>query len=127
MMIYPDTRCRFNEAKYKILKTLYDTRRDLLPREIAAMTGLSRGDVRTRLSKMHFQGYIWRKKVSSKGENGYVYRNLKPMGWRVLKGENGLERRMEIREITGENLSLNLKKLIPYELLDRYKRALSTR
>lgn len=88
-----------------------------MPREIAARTGLSRGDVRTRLSKMHFQGYIWRKKASSKGENGYVYRNLKPMGRRVLKGVNGLEKRMHIREITGENLSLNLKKPIPYELL----------
>ncbi len=125
-MKYADSRCRFNEAKYKILKTLYDSRRYLLSREIAAITGLSQGDVRTRLSKMHFQGYIWRKKASSKGENGHVYRHLKPMGLRVLKGVNGLEKRMHIREITGENLSLNLKKPIPYDLLNRYRRALST-
>ncbi|MBU4076703.1 MAG: hypothetical protein KKI06_08365 [Euryarchaeota archaeon] len=97
-----------------------------MPREIAAITGLSQGDVRTRLSKMHFQGYIWRKKASAKGENGYIYRNLKPMGLRVLNGVNGLEKRMQIREITGENLSLNLKKPIPYSLLKWYRGALST-
>ena len=37
-----DTSCRFNEAKYKILKTLSETPR-FFAREIAEFTGLSGG------------------------------------------------------------------------------------
>lgn len=114
-----DTRCRENEAKYKIFNVLYHTRKYLLPRQIAKLTGLSEGGVRTRLSKQYSMGYIWRKICRWKGENGFMYRYLKPKGIRVFYE---LERRMKIREVTGTNISLNWKKRVPYDVLNQYQR-----
>ena len=116
-----DTRCRHNEAKYKILSTLFRSRRYILPRKLAQLTGLTEGGVRTRLSKMYVQGHIWRKICRWKGENGYMYRYLKPMGYRVYIE---LERRMKIREVTGVNISLNWKKRVPPDVLNECRKAI---
>ncbi len=114
-----DTRCRHNEAKYKIFHLLTHQRKFFLPRDMAKTTGLSEGDIRTRLSKMFKQGYLWRRICYKKGENGYVYRYLKPKGTKVYIE---LERRMEIRRVTGVNISLNWKKTVPWEVLNQYQR-----
>ncbi len=114
-----DTRCRHNEAKYKILSTLYRSRRYLLPRTIAESTGLSEGGVRTRLSKLNKYGYIWRRKCSFKGENGYIYRYLKPRGIRIYME---LNRRLKIQEVTGIKISLNWKERVPVEAIIQYQR-----
>ncbi len=138
-----DTRCRFNEAKFKILSVLVEASKPkgkyLLPKQIAKLTGLSEGGVRVRLlrlSKSGFQeetesvksstekkwpwrGYIWRKKCPWKGQKGFMYRYLKPKGVFVHKI---LEHRMKIREVTGVNISLNLHKPIPIEVLRQYER-----
>ncbi len=135
-----DTRCRCNEAKFKILSILieYSTKRYLLPKQIAKLTGLSEGGVRTRLNKLSecgfknvnktgksskrpWRGYIWRKKCPWKGQKGFMYRFLKPKGVFVYKE---LEWRMKIREVTGVNISLNLHKPVPYEVLQQYRRAI---
>ena len=116
-----DTRCRHNEAKFKILSTLFHSRRYILPRKIAHSTGLTEGGLRIRLNKMYLQGYIWRKICRWKGENGYMYRYLKPRGYRVYIE---LERRIKIREVTGVNISLNWKKRVPPDVLNEYRKAI---
>ena len=50
-----------------------------------------------------------------------MYRYLKHKGMFVYKE---LEWRMKIREVTGVNISLNLHKPIPYEVLQQYQRAI---
>lgn len=120
-----DTRCRHNEAKYRILSTLYISDCYLRPCQIATITGLSQADTRERLSTMFLQGYIWRRKSFLKGTCGYMYRYLKPMGIRVLNGSTGLEIRMRIRRITGVNISLNRKTQIPRDLWAKFQKTIS--
>ncbi len=117
-----DTRNRYNESKYIIFNVIYHSHGYLLPRHIAELTGLSKGDVRRLLCRYYGMGYLWRRKVLWKGERGYMYRYLKQKGIRVLLGGDGLEVRMRIKEVTGENISLNRKKPVPYETRMQYRK-----
>jgi len=101
---------RHNETKVKILlllapgKKYYDTDR------IARMCGITPQNASQRCGLMWYQGYLWRKK---KNGRKFLYRHLKPMGWRTLKE---LWIRMQIKGLTGDKrIELNLKKNIPWE------------
>lgn len=117
-----DTRSRHNEAKYKILSVLYHSKKYMLPRTIAQATGFSEVDIRSRLYRLNRFGYIWRRKCSFKGENGYLYRYLKPMGIRVFME---LDRRMKIQEVTGTKVSLKWKESVPVEATLEYQRRIN--
>jgi hypothetical protein len=119
---------KHNEAKYKILATLYYSDRFLTPEEIADETGLTNAATRTRLSKMFLQGYLWRRKDERACRTGYCYRYLKPMGVRVLKGSVryiGLEERIRIKDLTGMDVPMNLKKQVPSDAMSEYRRLIS--
>jgi len=116
-----DTRNRYDESKYKILTLLYHSRNYLLPRQIAAMTGLTKAGVRNLLYRYTKFGYIWRRKTRYAGERGFMYRFLKRKGIEKLTGTDGLEVRMRIREITGNQVSLNKKIPIPHNILMEYR------
>ncbi len=120
-----DTRHRHNESKFLILSVLYHSHGYLLPRQIAELTGLTKGNVRRLLSRYYKFGYICRRKVFWAGERGYMYRYLKQHGIRVLLGGDGLEFRMRIREVTGIKISLNRKKPVPMEVLMQYRRSIN--
>jgi|SRR5665811_454239 len=123
----PVQRHTHNEAKYKILSFMLRSGRHYAPEEIAEALGLTPGSVRTRLSIMHRQGYIWRKKEYRIRKNPFCYGFLKPMGRRVLIGTKrytGLLRRMEMRKITGEDITLNLKEEPTEEQKRKYERLL---
>lgn len=115
-----------NEAKFKILYFLFKNGRHYAPEEIAEQVKMTPASVRTRLSKMWFQGYIYRKKeYRIHRKNPYCYGFLKQMGNRVLLGTNrytGLIKRMEMREVIGENISLNLREEPTMEQFNRYER-----
>lgn len=117
-----DTRSRHNETKYQILNTLYHSRRYLLPRVIAKAIGRSENCVRVSLHELNWYGYIWRRKCSFKGENGYIYRYLKPRGIRVFME---LDERVKIQEVTGIKISLNWSKRVPIEARMEYLRRLN--
>lgn len=117
-----DTRSRYNEAKYKILSILFHSKDYKLPRVIAKATGFSEENVRSRLYRLHLFGYIWRRKCSFKGENGYLYRYLKPKGIRVFME---LEERIKIQEVTGMKISLNWSESVPIEARMEYQRRIN--
>lgn len=121
----------YNEAKYKILMFIYRSGQYFSPEEIAKALGLTPGSVRTRLSKMTLQGYIWRKKEYRIRKNPFCYGFLKPMGIRVLIGTDrytGLIKRMEMRQVTGDNnITLNLKEEPSEEQKEKYERLLAFR
>lgn len=101
---------RHNETKVKILLLLATGKKHYDTDRIARMCGITPQNAAQRCGLMFFQGYIWRKKKNGKK---FLYRRLKPMGWRTLKE---LWIRMQIKELTGdERIELNLKKSIPWE------------
>lgn len=117
-----DTKLRFNEAKYKILSILYRSKKYMLPRVIAKATGLSEANIRSRLYRLNRFGYIWRRKCSFTGENGYLYRYLKPKGIRVFME---LDRRVKIQEVTGMKVSLKWNESVPVEAILEYQRRIN--
>ena len=117
----------YNEVKFKILALLQPSMRYYAPEEIASELGLTPGSVRTRLSKLCELGYIWRKKEYRIRKNQFCYGRLKHKGIRVLIGTNwytGLTKRMEMRHVTGEKISLNLRKAPTEEQKRKYERLL---
>lgn len=112
---------RHNEAKYIILNFLLHAKKYYRPEEIAQQIKFTKGSVRTRLSKMWFQGYIWRRNF----EGVTKYRFLKPMGIRVLFGGigyTGLEERARMRDELGIDVTFNLRKYIPDEVIKMRRR-----
>lgn len=116
----------YNEVKFKILRFLQPHKRHYAPEEIANELGLTPGSVRTRLSKLHQLGYIWRKKeYRTTRRNPFCYGALKPLGERVLNGTNrytGMIQRREMQRITGESITLNLKREPTLEQKRKYER-----
>ncbi len=101
---------RYNEVKYKILRLLFHSARDFSPQEIADAVGITRQHSKEQVHRLTDMNYIWRKLETRKGQrNYYVYCNLKPKGRRVLRR---LEQRIKLREQTGREISLNLKKSV---------------
>ena len=116
-----------NEAKFKILYFMFISGLHYAPEETAEELGFTKQSMRKRLSVMYGQGYLWRKKEYRNRKNPYCYGSLKPMGIRVLIGTDkytGLIERMDIRKVTGEEVTLNLRKELPHELIEKYHRML---
>lgn len=120
-----------NEAKYKILAFLEPHERYYSPLEIAEALEMTQGSVRTRLSKLFKDGYIWRRKEyrAKKSSKWFCYRYLKDMGYRVLRGTDryiGMHERMEIRRVLGDTdskvVSLMVKDTIPQGIIEKYKK-----
>ncbi len=101
---------RHNERKFSILSIIAKSKKHLKPRQIASLDGITVGNALRQLTKLHGQGYLWRKK----SEDGtFGYRHLKPQGERTLKA---LWIRAQIKTLTGdESISLNLDDQIPVE------------
>ncbi len=111
---------KFNETKYLVLKTLFDAKKHLSPKEVAEATGLSTNAAEVKLSELHKWGYLWRRReVRSGRRNYYCYRFPKPKGNRVFFE---LEKRVKIRDITGIPVSLNLDDTIPDDAVQEYER-----
>ncbi len=110
----------FNETKYKVLKTLFDAKKHLTPKEVADAIGISIQSSGKQLSVLHKWEYIWRRREVRAGKrNYYVYRSMKPKGLRVFFK---LDKRREIQEVTGIPVPMNFDKPIPDSAVQEYQR-----
>lgn len=101
----------FNRRKYQIFLFLSKSNSYVTADELISNLNITSCNARTRLSKMTFQEFIIRSKrghyrLGSKGE-------------RVFKQ---LEYRKDIETVTGREVSFNLKKPIPFDILMEYKK-----
>ncbi len=109
----------YNETKYLILRTLFNTDRYLTPVEIARKCGLTLQAVKSALTRLYRWRYIWRSIDRRKTRNWYIYCRLKQKGLRVYLECN---KRKTIEELTNCRVPLNLKKPIPHGVYLIYRR-----